>query len=57
MKPFGVGILGTGAIVREAHLPALAGNPRARAVAIGNHRLLLRNRPMIAARIEPACNG
>ena len=32
------GVLGTGSVVRDFHLPALAANPRARVVAIGNHR-------------------
>jgi predicted dehydrogenase len=32
------GVLGTGRVVREFHLPALAANSRARVVAIGNHR-------------------
>ncbi len=36
MDPVRVGILGTGAIVREFHLPALAANFRARVVALGN---------------------
>jgi predicted dehydrogenase len=39
MTPVRVGILGTGNVVRAFHLPALAGNPRAEVVAIGNHRL------------------
>lgn len=38
MNPVRVGILGTGTIVRGYHLPALAANPRARVVAIGNAR-------------------
>jgi predicted dehydrogenase len=38
MKPLGIGILGAGQVVRAFHLPALAGNVRARVVAIGNHR-------------------
>jgi predicted dehydrogenase len=38
MKPLGIGILGAGKVVRAFHLPALAGNVRARVVAFGNHR-------------------
>jgi predicted dehydrogenase len=38
MTPVRVGILGTGSVVRAFHLPALARNPRAEVVAIGNHR-------------------
>jgi predicted dehydrogenase len=38
MPPVNVAILGTGAIVREFHLPALLANPRARVVALGNLR-------------------
>jgi predicted dehydrogenase len=38
MKPVRVGILGTGAIVREFHLPALMANARACVVAFGNLR-------------------
>ncbi|HEX3724587.1 MAG TPA: Gfo/Idh/MocA family oxidoreductase [Pirellulales bacterium] len=38
MKPVGIGILGVGQVVRAFHLPALAGNVRARVVALGNHR-------------------
>jgi predicted dehydrogenase len=38
MKPVRVGVLGTGAIVREFHLPALAVNARARSVALANLR-------------------
>jgi predicted dehydrogenase len=33
-----IGILGTGAIVREFHLPALLANPRVKVVALGNLR-------------------
>jgi predicted dehydrogenase len=36
MHPVRVGILGTGTIVRDFHLPALMANPRARVVALGN---------------------
>jgi predicted dehydrogenase len=38
MNPVRVGVLGTGGIVRAGHLPALATNPRARVVALGNLR-------------------
>src|SRR5947209_11631088 len=31
-----IGVLGTGAIVREFHLPALLDNPRVEVVALGN---------------------
>ena len=34
-----VGILGTGGVVRQFHLPVLAANPRAEIVAIGNLRI------------------
>lgn len=34
------GVLGTGRVVREFHLPALAANPRVRIVAIGNHQMV-----------------
>jgi predicted dehydrogenase len=36
MNPVRVGILGTGGIVRDFHLPALLADPRARVVALGN---------------------
>jgi predicted dehydrogenase len=32
------GVLGTGSVVRDFHLPALAANARAQVVAIGNHQ-------------------
>jgi predicted dehydrogenase len=38
MKPVQLGVLGTGTVVREFHLPALACNPRAQIAAIGNLR-------------------
>ena len=38
------GVLGTGSVVRDFHLPALAANPRAKILAIGNHQ---------AASLEP----
>ena len=44
MNPVRVAVLGTGGVVRSFHLPALAANPRARVVALGNLR---------AASLEP----
>ncbi len=38
MKTVRVGIIGTGSIVRSAHLPALAANRRTQVVALGNLR-------------------